>query len=327
MKVRTLGRSGPTVSALGLGCMGMSEFYGPADEKEAVSTIRQALELGVTMFDTGASYGLGENERLLGRTLGSRRGDVVVATKFSGIRDESGNWRIEGRPEFVKSFCDESLQRLGSDYLDIFYMGRRNPEIPIEDTVGAMADLKAEGKIRYIGLCEVNARTLRAGHAVHPITALQSEYSLWTRGIEQEILPAARDLGVGIVPYSPLGHGFLTGTVRSAAELTDNDLRKTLPRFSEENLSRNVELLAGLQAVATEVNVTPAQIALAWLLAQGDDIVPIPGTKRVRYLRENVAAAEIGLSDEQLRRLDDAMSPEKIAGERYPEYGMATVEN
>ncbi|HEX6677976.1 MAG TPA: aldo/keto reductase [Actinomycetes bacterium] len=326
MKQRTLGRGGPAVSMLGLGCMSMSEFYGPTDEAEATRTIHRALDLGVTLLDTAPSYGLGANERLVGRAVAGRRDQVMIATKFGAVRDGQ-RWRLDVRPGRAKESVDESLQRLGVDHVDLYVMARRDPAVPVEETVGAMAELVAAGKVRHLGLSEVGAQTLRQACAVHPIVALQSEYALWTRGIEAEILPAARELGVGLMAYSPLGRGLLAGAITSEADLGAGDLRRfLLPRFQGENLRRNLALVAGVRAVAAEAGATPAQVALAWVLAQGGDVVPIPGTARVRHLEENLAAAELALSEAQLRRLGEAVRPEQVAGERYDPTGMETVE-
>jgi aryl-alcohol dehydrogenase-like predicted oxidoreductase len=326
MKQRVLGRGGLAVSALGLGCMGMSEFYGPTDEAEALRTIHRALELGVTLLDTAPSYGLGANERLVGRAIAGRRDQVVLATKFGTVR-RGDRWSLDVRPERARQSIDESLRRLGVDHLDLYFMARRDPEIPVEETVGAMAELVADGKVRHLGLSEVGAQTLRRACAEHPIAALQSEYALWTRGIEDEILPATRELGVGLVAYSPLGRGMLTGTIAAEADLAPDDLRRFLfPRFQGDNLRRNHELVAGVRAVADEVGATPAQVALAWVLAQGEDVVPIPGTKRVRYLEENLAAADLALSEEQLRRLAESVPARAVAGQRYDPSGMANLE-
>jgi aryl-alcohol dehydrogenase-like predicted oxidoreductase len=326
MKQRTLGRGGPAVSMLGLGCMSMSEFYGPTDEAEATRTIHRALDLGVTLLDTAPSYGLGANERLVGRAVAGRRDQVVVATKFGAVRDGT-RWSLDVRPERARQSIDESLRRLGVDHVDLYVMARRDPAVPVEETVGAMAELVAAGKVRHLGLSEVGAETLRRACAVHPVAALQSEYALWTRGIEAEILPAARELGVALMAYSPLGRGLLAGAITSEADLGAADLRRLLlPRFQGENLRRNLALVTGVRAVAEEVGATPAQVALAWVLAQGEDVVPIPGTARVRHLEENVAAAELALTDAQLRRLAEAVRPEAVAGERYEPAAMASLE-
>jgi aryl-alcohol dehydrogenase-like predicted oxidoreductase len=326
MHLRTLGRHSPlTVSALGLGCMGMSEFYGPGDDTESIATIHRALELGVTFLDTSDMYGSGHNEQLVGQAIAGRRDEVVVATKF-GIVREDGARRIDSSGDYAKRAVEGSLRRLGIDHVDLYYMHRRNPDVPIEDTVGGLAELVQEGKIAHIGLSEVSADTLRAACAVHPITALQSEWSLFTRGIEAEIVPTARELGVGIVPYSPIGRGFLTGRYASIDDLDENDFRRYQPRFQGDNLAANLRLVARLREIADESGHTPVQLALAWLLEQGDDVAPIPGTKRVRYLEENVSAADIELTEDQLAALDEAMPVGAAAGDRYPPSSMPSVE-
>ena len=326
MDHRTLGRDGLDVSALGLGCMGMSEFYGPADDEESVKTIHRALSLGVTFLDTSDMYGSGKNEQLVGAAIADRRDEAVVATKFGIVREENQPRRIDSSPEYARVACEASLRRLGVDHIDLYYMHRRNPDVPIEETVGGMAELVDEGKVRHLGLSEVSAATLRAACAVHPIAALQSEWSLWTRGIEQEIVPAARELGVGIVPYSPVGRGFLTGAYSSPDKLSPDDFRRYNPRFQGDNLQANLKLVERVCEIADDVGCTPVQLALAWLLHQGDDVVPIPGTKRVRYVEENAEAAEVSLTADHLGALDEAMPVGAAAGERYPEAAMGTVE-
>jgi aryl-alcohol dehydrogenase-like predicted oxidoreductase len=312
-----------TVSELGLGCMGMSFAYGPGDDDESIRTIHRALELGVTFLDTADIYGAGANEELVGRAIAGRRDDFVIATKFANRTDADGKRFVDNSPEWIRQAVDDSLRRLNTDFIDLYYMHRRNPDVPIEESVGAMAELVQAGKVRHLGLSEVNADTLRAAAAVHPITALQSEWSLFTRGLEAEIVPAARELGIGIVPYSPLGRGLLAGALTSTESLAPDDFRKNHPRWTGENLEHNLALVRRVRELAQQAGCTPVQLALAWLLAQGDDVVPIPGTKRVRYLEENTAAAEVELSDEVLRELDTLG---EAAGERYPAAMMGAVE-
>jgi aryl-alcohol dehydrogenase-like predicted oxidoreductase len=325
LEQRNLG--GLAVSELGLGCMGMSEFYGPTDEDESIRVIHRALELGVTFLDTADMYGHGHNEELVGRAVAGRRDDFVIATKFGNRREGERRW-VDNTPEWIHEACEASLRRLGTDVIDLYYMHRRSPEVPIEESVGAMAELVREGKVRHLGLSEVSAGTLRAAAAVHPIAALQSEWSLFTRGIEEEIVPAARELGVGIVPYSPIGRGLLAGALTSAESLSDDDFRRQNPRFSGENLEQNLARVRRMRDLASEVGCTPVQLALAWLLRQGDDVVPIPGTKRVKYLEENVGAADVArrLEHRILAELDELFPPGAVAGERYNEAGMRTVE-
>jgi aryl-alcohol dehydrogenase-like predicted oxidoreductase len=311
-----------TVSAMGLGCMGMSEFYGETDERQSLETIDRALDLGVTFLDTSDMYGSGHNEELVGRGIAGRRDEVKLATKFAVRREGERRW-TDNTPEWISEACEGSLRRLGTDRIDLYYMHRRNPDVPVEESVGAMAELVTQGKVRHIGLSEVSAETLRAACSVHPVTALQSEWSLFTRTIEAEIIPTARELGVGMVPYSPLGRGELTG----ALEITDeSDFRRHLPRFQRDNRERNLERVARLKEVAAELDCTLAQLALAWVLAQGDDVAPIPGTKRVKYLEENVAALDIELDADRLRQLDEIFPPGATAGERYAPESMAAIE-
>lgn len=324
MEKRRLGGQGLVVSALGLGCMGMSEFYGPADEREAITTIHRALELGVNFLDTADVYGMSKNEELVGRAIQGRRHQVVLATKFGNTRlPEGGFGPVNGRPEYVRQACEASLRRLGVDVIDLYYQHRVDRKVPIEDTVGAMADLVRQGKVRYLGLSEAAPATIRRAHAVHPITALQTEYSLWSRDVEDEILPTVRALGIGFVAYSPLGRGFLTGRFRRFEDLPEGDWRRRSPRFIGENFQKNLALADRIKAMATEKGATPAQLALAWLTAQGENIVPIPGTKRRSYLEENAAALGIRLTAEEVRRLH-AIAPKGVtAGDRYPD--MSTV--
>ena len=309
------------VSTIGLGCMGMSEFYGATDEPEAVRTIHRALDLGVTLLDTADMYGPFSNERLVGRAIADRRDKVVLATKFGNVRDPQNpsQRRIDGSAEYVRNACDASLQRLGVDHIDLYYQHRVDQSVPIEETVGAMAELVAAGKVRRLGLSEASATTIRRAAAVAPITALQTEYSLWTRHVEDEILPTIRALGIGLVPYSPLGRGFLTGTITSTDSLAPDDFRRQNPRFIGDALAANLALVNRVRSVAERKGVTPGQLALAWVLAQGDDVVPIPGTKRVRYLQENVAAAFVELTDEDLAELQQAVPADAVVGERYPD--------
>jgi aryl-alcohol dehydrogenase-like predicted oxidoreductase len=317
LPTRRLGKDGPLVSMQGLGCMGMSQSYGPAEEDESIATIHRALDLGVTLLDTADVYGDGHNEQLVGRAIAGRRDDVVLATKFSLSRGSGAAMAINGRPEYVRSACDASLQRLGVDHIDLYYQHRVDPQVPIEDTVGAMAELVSAGKVRHLGLSEASAATLRRAVAVHPIAALQSEWSLWTRDLEAEVLPTARELGIGIVPFSPLGRGFLTGAVTSPEDFGDDDFRKNNPRFQGENFTRNLDLVEAVKGLAADKGCTAGQLALAWVLAQGEDVVPIPGTKRRSYLEENVGASRVVLTDDDLARLDKIAPPGAAAGDRY----------
>ena len=322
MQRRKLGQL--EVSALGLGCMGMSEFYGTADEGEAIATIHRAIELGVDFLDTADMYGPFTNERLVGRAIADRRDQVILATKFGNERNEDGSWKgINGRPEYVHAACDASLERLGVDYIDLYYQHRVDNDTPIEETVGAMKELVDAGKVRNLGLSEASPTTIRRAHAVHPIAALQSEWSLWTRDPEDEVLPTVRELGIGFVAYSPLGRGFLSGEIKSLDDLSEDDWRRRGPRFQPENFQQNLDLVARVEEIAGEQGVTPSQLALAWVLAQGDDVVPIPGTKRRSYLEQNAAAAAVELTGEDLRRLDEAFPQGAAAGDRYPD--MSTV--
>lgn len=319
---RRLGRSGPEVSAVGLGCMGMSEFYGTADEERCLATIRRALDLGVDFLDTADMYGPFTNEKLVGRAIRGRRDEVTLATKFGNVRTEDGGFvGVDGRPEYVREACHASLERLGVERIDLYYQHRVDPDVPVEETVGAMGRLVEEGKVRWLGLSEAAPATIRRAHAEHPITALQTEYSLWTRFPEAEILPTVRELGIGYVAYSPLGRGFLTGRFRSPDDLPDDDWRRENPRFQGENFRMNLALVDRVRSLADEKGVTPAQLALAWLLHRGEDVVPIPGTTRVEHLEENVAAVEVELSEQEMERLDRAVPPGSAAGTRYPDMG------
>lgn len=326
MEQRSLGRDGLTVSALGLGCMGMSEFYGPGNDEESVATIHRAIELGVTFLDTADMYGVGRNEELVGRAIKGKRDKVMLATKFGNVRGPNGErLGISGKPDYVKSACDASLKRLGVDVIDLYYQHRVDPQTPIEDTVGAMADLVKAGKVRFLGLSEAAPETIRRAHKVHPIAALQTEYSLWSRDVEDDILPTVRSLGIGFVAYAPLGRGFLTGGIKKPQDLAADDFRRISPRFSDENFNRNLDLVRTVEALAKEKTCKPSQIALAWVLSRGSDVVPIPGTKRRAYLEENAAAANIELSAADLARLEKAFPKGAAAGERYAPAGMQTL--
>ena len=323
---RALGTQGLTVSELGLGCMGMSEFYGQGDDQESVATIHLALDLGISFLDTAGMYGVGRNEELVGRAIRGRRDEVVLATKFGNVRGPNGErLGVSGRPEYVQQACEASLRRLGIDTIDLYYQHRVDANTPIEETVGAMARLVEQGKVRYLGLSEAGPETIRRAHAVHPISALQTEYSLWSRDPEDELLPTVRQLGIGFVPYSPLGRGFLTGQIQSPDDFAPDDFRRSSPRFQGANFQRNLDLVDKVKEIATEKGCTPGQLALAWLLAQGDDIVPIPGTKRRTYLKENVGAVDVHLTREDIDRIDEVAPRGAAAGERYPDAGMALV--
>ncbi|MGD1808246.1 aldo/keto reductase [Dapis sp. BLCC M126] len=320
MKICKLGTQGLEVSALGLGCMGMSEFYSGRNEQEAIATIHRALELGVTLLDTADMYGLGDNEKLVGKAIANRRERVVLATKFGIVRGENGSFQgVNGKPEYLHQACDASLQRLGIDTIDLYYLHRVDPEVPIEDTVGAMAELVKQGKVRYLGLSEAAPATIRRAQAVHPISALQTEYSLWSREPEEEILPTLCELGIGFVAYSPLGRGFLSGQFKSPDDIPEDDYRRNSPRFQGENFNRNLAVVEQVKEIAKAKGVTPIQLAIAWLLAQGNNIVPIPGTKRRKYLEENLVAADIILTPEELKQIE-TVAPQGVAvGDRYPD--------
>ncbi len=324
---RALGRdSGASVSAMGLGCMGMSEFYGARDDEESIRVIHRALDLGIDFLDTADVYGNGTNEQLVGRAINDRRERAFLATKFANIRDEKGQFKgISGRPDYVKQACERSLERLKTDHIDLYYQHRVDPETPIEETIGAMAELVRQGKVRFIGMSEAAPETIRRAMKVHPIAALQTEYSLWTRDPETDVLPTCRELGVSFVAYSPLGRGFLTGQLQSIDDLAPDDWRRNNPRFQGDNFQKNLDLVKQIEAMAKRKNVLPSQLALAWVMAQGEDIVPIPGTKRIKYLEENAAAVKVEFSREELAELDAALPRGAASGTRYPEAGMKSV--
>ncbi len=326
MQQRKLGQNGPNVSAIGLGCMGMSEFYGAADEKQSIATIHRALELGVNFLDTADMYGVGKNEELLRLALRDRREEVVLATKFGNVRGNQGEFLgVSGTPQYVKQACDASLKRLGVEHIDLYYQHRVDPNTPIEDTVGAMAELVRQGKVRYLGLSEAAPATIRRAHAVHPIAALQTEYSLWSRDPEQEILATCRSLGIAFIAYSPLGRGFLTGRFKTPDDIPQDDWRRRHPRFEGENFQRNLQLADAVKALSEEIGCTPAQLALAWVLSQGEDVIPIPGTRHIGYLEEDLGALEVHLTREHLRRLDQVFPLGATAGARYHDQGMRAI--
>ena len=318
MQKRKIGNSGFMVGAIGLGCMGMSEFYGASDERESIRTIHRALELGVTLLDTADMYGVGKNEELVGKAVAGRRDAAVVATKFGCVRNADGGFLgISGRAQYVKSACEASLKRLGVDTIDLYYQHRVDPETPIEETIDAMATLVKEGKVRFIGLSEAGAQTIRRANAVHPVSAVETEYSLWSRDVENDVLPVCRELGIGFVPYSPLGRGFLTGQIRKPDDFAEDDFRRYVPRFQGENFQKNLVLVDLVKELAAQKGCKPSQLALAWLLAQGENIIPIPGTKRISYLEENAKAADIQLTTEELKRIDEIAPKGVAAGDRY----------
>ncbi|OWA32956.1 aldo/keto reductase [Saccharibacillus sp. O16] len=326
MEKVTLGQQGLKVSRLGLGCMGMSEFYGEQDDQESLRTLDAAFEQGIRFYDTADMYANGKNEEFIAPFIQKHRNDVVIATKFGNVRGEDGSYLgISGRPEYVREACDKSLKRLGVDVIDLYYQHRVDPNVPIEETIGAMSDLVREGKVRYLGMSEASPETIRRAHTVFPISALQTEYSLWSRDVEDEILPLCRELGIGFVPYSPLGRGFLTGQIRSFDDLAQDDFRRFSPRFQGENFQKNLNLVDRIREIAAKKGCMPSQLALSWLLAQGEDIVPIPGTKKVKYLTENIGAVQVSLTDEELKQIDAVAPKGAAAGDRYEQNGMRTL--
>jgi len=327
MKIKPLGSQGLTASQIGLGCMGMSEFYGEQNDAESIKTIQKAFDLGVTFYDTANMYGPFTNEILVGKAIKSFRNEITLATKFGIVRDPANPTArgVNGKPDYVKSCCEASLKRLGVDVIDLYYLHRKDPDTPIEETIGAMAELVKEGKVKGIGLSEVNVATLRKAHATYPLSALQSEYSLWSREPENEIIPACKELGIAFVAYSPLGRGFLTGKIKSFEDLDEDDFRRSSPRFQGENFNKNLQLVEKIEAIAKEKNCTPSQLALAWVMAEEDFIFPIPGTKRVKYVEENVKAVDVKLSEQDLKQIEDVFPKNAAAGLRYTEAGMKTV--